>query len=206
MPRLLKRYVPQNQKSGCTPATVATVATVCGAATKTVACVATVASHPVENQRQKLKTVATVAAVARVDTDFRQHESYAFPEGLKPKLSQLPQGVTLSFASSENQNAGPYAEGLAHLEVRCPDNVDLLRWQQACDDARAFVARWGPEAAALGWPARDLFDFTARLDLRGLVWFLHGNAVCELDAISAAYITPSGSRLVYRRATRRSRP
>jgi hypothetical protein len=140
-----------------------------------------------------------------VDADFRKHESYAFPEDLKPKLSQLSQGVTHNFASSENQDAGPYAEGLAHLEARCPDNVDLLRWQQACNDARAFVARWGTEAAALGWPASDLFDFTARLDVRGLVWFLHGNAVSELDATSAAYITRSGSRLVYRRATRGSR-
>src|SRR5262249_28628147 len=117
----------------------------------------------------------------------------------------LSQRITFGFALSENQDGGPYAGGLAHLEACCPDNVDLPRWQQACDDARRFLASWGTEAAALGWPACDLFDFTIRLDLRGLAWFLRGNAVSELDANSAGYITQSGSRLVYRRANRGGR-
>jgi hypothetical protein len=96
----------------------------------------------------------------------------------------------------------PYADALAKLLTRCPDGVDLPHWEQAVDDGRRFLERWGIRAARLGWPASDLFDFTTRLDLRGLVWFLHGNAVSQLDATSAAYITPSGSRLVYRRANR----
>jgi hypothetical protein len=205
MARLLKRYVPQSEKSGCTAATAATVATLWGEVTKTVAGVATVASHHVQNQRQTVKTVATVADIARVDAGFRRQESHAFPEGQRPKLSQLSQRITFCSALSENQDGGPYSEGLAHLEACCPDNVDNERWQKACDDARRFLASRGTDAAALGWLACDLFDYSPRWDLRGLVWFLHGNAVSELDATSAAFITPSGSRLVYRRANRGGR-
>ena len=38
-----------------------------------------------------------------------------------------------------------------------PDHVPIGRWQQAVEDGRWFLARWGKQAEALGWTARDLF-------------------------------------------------
>src|SRR5262245_5179560 len=46
---------------------------------------------------------------------------------------------------------------LSALEARCPDLVPVGRWQVAVEDGRRFLARWGEQAEALGWTARDLF-------------------------------------------------
>ena len=50
-----------------------------------------------------------------------------------------------------------YAIGLAKLVSDCPQLIEPEAWQQAVADAQAFLARWGPQAAALGWTARELF-------------------------------------------------
>jgi hypothetical protein len=46
---------------------------------------------------------------------------------------------------------------LAALEARCPDGVDAVRWRQAVEDGRRFLATWGGQADALGWSASELF-------------------------------------------------
>jgi hypothetical protein len=51
----------------------------------------------------------------------------------------------------------PYALSIAALERRCPDHVDTADWQQAMEDGRRFLRRWGQQAATIGWTARDLF-------------------------------------------------
>jgi hypothetical protein len=43
------------------------------------------------------------------------------------------------------------------LERRCPDFVPNDRWQQAIQDATAFVSEWGAQAQAFSWTARELF-------------------------------------------------
>jgi hypothetical protein len=43
------------------------------------------------------------------------------------------------------------------LESGCPDHVPVERWQHAVDDGRAFLVRWGEQAEALRWTAKDLF-------------------------------------------------
>jgi hypothetical protein len=93
-----------------------------------------------------------------------------------------------------------------------PGNVPAERWQHAIEDARRFVAEWGEQAAALGWPARDLFGLApvpdgpkptferlSRRDLTGLIWLLDGRRVIALTADTAAISTPSGGSLTYRK-------
>jgi hypothetical protein len=43
------------------------------------------------------------------------------------------------------------------LETRRPELVPVERWRLAVEDGRRFLARWGEQAEALGWTARDLF-------------------------------------------------
>ncbi len=50
-----------------------------------------------------------------------------------------------------------YGRVAAVLEAGCPDLVPADRWQLAVEDGRRFLARWGEQAEALGWTARDLF-------------------------------------------------
>jgi hypothetical protein len=111
--------------------------------------------------------------------------------------------------------ADPFAQALAALERRCPDHVGADRWQQAIDDGRQFLAKWGDKAAALGWTARDLFGLhtppaqphpsyqrLSRYDQAGLVWLLCGQPVVALTATSAAIESPTRAICVYRKKVR----
>ena len=78
--------------------------------------------------------------------------------------------------------------------------------------ARAFLARWGDQAEALGWTSRDLFGLhtppaqphpsysrLSRYDATGLVWLLRGRPVVALTEATAAIQNPTGAITVYRR-------
>jgi hypothetical protein len=101
---------------------------------------------------------------------------------------------------------------LAALEARCPDRVPAERWQQAIEDGRCFLARWGDQAHALGWTARDLFGLLtvpehakpsfnrlSRYDEIGLIWLLDGRRVVALTEDRAAIQSPSGNVTIYRK-------
>ena len=105
-----------------------------------------------------------------------------------------------------------FGRAFSALEARCPDRVPTDRWQQAVEDARCFLARWGEQAEALGWTARDLFGLTpvpdkphpsyrrlSRYDATGLIWLLDGRRVVALTATTAAIQGPSGNVTVYRK-------
>jgi hypothetical protein len=94
----------------------------------------------------------------------------------------------------------------AALERQCPKHVDLVRWQQAVEDGRRFLAEWGKSAAALGWTGEELFGLhtppsnphssynrMARYDFTGLVWLLAGNPVVAMTEATAAIQHKSGS-------------
>jgi len=99
------------------------------------------------------------------------------------------------------------------LESRCPDHVDVARWQQCVEDGREFLAKWGSQAEALGWTSADLFGLhqpperphpsyrrLSRYDCTGLCWLLDGREVVALTADTASIRNPtSGSVTVYRR-------
>jgi hypothetical protein len=98
------------------------------------------------------------------------------------------------------------------LETRCPELVPVDRWQAAVDDGRRFLARWGEQADALGWTARDLFSLPApptkphpsydrlsRYDETGLIWLLRGRPVVTLTEATAAIQSSTGALTIYRR-------
>jgi hypothetical protein len=105
-----------------------------------------------------------------------------------------------------------YGRVLTILESRCPDHVPVDRWQAAVEDGRAFLTRWGDQAEALGWTARDLFGLHAppaqprpsysrlsRYDETGLVWLLQGRPVVALTEAAAAIQGLTGNVTIYRR-------
>ena len=86
------------------------------------------------------------------------------------------------------------------------------RWQQAVADGKTFLSRWGDQAHALGWTAKDLFGLLTvpehakpsfnRLscyDETGLISVLGGRKVFALTRETAAIHNPSGSITTYRR-------
>ena len=108
---------------------------------------------------------------------------------------------------------GRFGRTFSALEARCPDLVPADRWQLAVDDGRAFLARWGGQAEALGWTARDLFGLhtppakphpsynrLSRYDEIGLIWLLCGRPVVALTVATAAIRSSSGSITIYRRS------
>jgi hypothetical protein len=108
---------------------------------------------------------------------------------------------------------GPYGRVLAALEARCPEHIEPARWQQAVEDGRAFLSRWGEQADALGWTAKDLFGLLtvpghakpsfnrlSRYDEIGLVWLLDGRQVVALTEGTAAIQNPATASItMYRR-------
>jgi hypothetical protein len=101
------------------------------------------------------------------------------------------------------------------LEQRCPDHVSMGRWQQAVEDGRRFMARWGKQAEALGWTSRDLFGLhkppanthasysrLSRYDETGLTWLLCGREAVALTEATAAIQNPTGAITTYRRFNR----
>ena len=106
----------------------------------------------------------------------------------------------------------PYASILDPLRARCPVHVPPERWQQAVADSDAFLRRWGEQAHALGWTARDLWGLhtppkkphatysrLSRYDDTGLLWLLHGREVVALTDTTAAIRWPGGSITIYRK-------
>jgi hypothetical protein len=80
------------------------------------------------------------------------------------------------------------------------------------EDARAFLAKWGRQAEALGWTARDLvglhqppakphpsYSRLSRYDHTGLVWLLQGRSVLALTDSTAAIENATGAITIYRR-------
>jgi hypothetical protein len=117
-----------------------------------------------------------------------------------------------SSQNAQNSHAQPLASVLAALASRCPEHVPVDRWQAAVDDGRRFLARWGEQAEALGWTARDLFGLhlppatphpsysrLSRYDETGLIWFLQGRPVVALTEATAAIQSSTGALTIYRR-------
>jgi len=105
-----------------------------------------------------------------------------------------------------------FSRTLRVLESRCPDHVDVARWQQCVEDGRAFLAKWSAQAEALGWTSADLFGLhtppanphpsyrrLSRYDQTGLCWLLEGRPVVALTEATAAIEGPTGSITVYRK-------
>jgi hypothetical protein len=83
--------------------------------------------------------------------------------------------------------------------------------KQAVRDAETFLARWGAQAHALGWTARELFSLypvperpastlrrLAHYDSTGLIWLLQSRPVIALTDSQAA-IQSAGAVLTHRK-------
>src|SRR5262249_32006370 len=105
-----------------------------------------------------------------------------------------------------------YGRVFRALEARRPDLIPADRWQAAVEDGCRFLARWGEQAEALGWTARDLcgliavpehakpsFNRLSRYDETGLIWLLQGREVMALTEATAAIQNPTGAITIYRR-------
>lgn len=98
-----------------------------------------------------------------------------------------------------------WAEGLALLHPdRPPAHVSPRRWLTFCNDAGAFIDRWAPQAAALGWSTVEVFGVhrtrpVERFDGAGLVWLLNGATIEALTADVVTVRTPHGTRQTIRR-------
>ena len=129
------------------------------------------------------------------------------------KLSKPPfEGFEGDRGCARSRILKPSALVLAMLQEHCPDHVERDRWQQAVQDGRRFLAKWGAQAAALGWTPRDLFGLQkspdqphpsyrrlSRYDETGLIWLLQGRPVVALTDATAAIENPTGAITVYRR-------
>lgn len=124
-----------------------------------------------------------------------------------------PEAATNSHNSHFAGSQRPYARVLAALEARCPEHVDVPRWQQAVADARSFLSEWGEQAHALGWDSRDLFGLPtpperphpsynrlSRYDATGLCWLLERREVVALTEDTASIRNPkTGTITTYRK-------
>jgi hypothetical protein len=126
-----------------------------------------------------------------------------------------PYVATSVAANALNYNLcrfGRFGRTLSELERRCPDLVELSRWQRAVEDGQRFLAQWGEQAKALGWTARDLFGLhevptkphatyqrLSRYDCTDLIWLLQGCAVVALTQAMAAIKMPTGTITTYRK-------
>jgi len=111
--------------------------------------------------------------------------------------------------NAQNSHAQRLLLVLAALEARCPCLVPAKRWQQAVANGKTFLSRWGDQAHALGWTARDLFGLLivpehakpmfnrlSRYDEAGLIWLLAG---CPVAALTATIQRPSDNLTMYRK-------
>jgi hypothetical protein len=130
-----------------------------------------------------------------------QFDMAAVQKKAPPASPQNPQNV-----------CAPNARAVAALSESCPALVEVQRWEAAKVDAEAFLRRWGEQAQALGWTARDLLGLQAipehpapsyrrlsRYDATGLIWLLKGRPVVALTEATAAIENPTGAVTIYRK-------
>jgi hypothetical protein len=98
-----------------------------------------------------------------------------------------------------------WISGVARLATMAPPRTyPAHAWQQLITDAERFLDDWAAQAAALGWPAWELFGCHrrapwGRIQGMGLVLLLHGDQLVVLTASEALTRRPSGSHQTWRR-------
>jgi hypothetical protein len=116
-----------------------------------------------------------------------------------------------SFAEPSRFFPASYSGQFSALQDNCPSLVEEHRRQQAVQDGRRFLARWGDQAHALGWTAQDLFGLQplpdkptanyrrlSQYEGTGLIWLLQGRQVVALTENRAIIETATGN-VRYRR-------
>jgi len=86
--------------------------------------------------------------------------------------------------------------------TRCPPSLQAPRWCEILADARAFLQRWGEQAAAFGWTEMDLFSVPPgpeRWGRGGLIMALGGRPVIAITEQTATIPNRSGPPHRYQR-------
>jgi hypothetical protein len=146
---------------------------------------------------EKLRALTSIKGVGEAPSKPSKHSFEGFEGAQGRAFSNFP---------------AAYSRIMAALEARCPDLVPVDRRQAAIEDGRRNLARWGDQAEALGWTARDLFGLhtppakphpsysrLSRYDETGLIWLLQGREVVALTEATAAIVTSTGAVTTYRR-------
>jgi len=138
-------------------------------------------------------------------------------KGAVKEPTKLTEPCFVSFVSTQgtafSNFPARYGRTMTALESRCPYLVPVDRWKLAVEDGRRFLARWGEQAEALGWTAKDLFGLLtvpehakpgfnrlSRYDETGLIWLLKGRRVVALTEGAAAIQNPATASITkYRR-------
>lgn len=159
---------------------------------------------PHENLSQRATSIGTAKSAPDHDDKPTVPLSHALGDGTSGLISN--NGTAHGTVVGQH-----FGKVLAALRSRCPELIEASRWQQAIQDAATFLAKWGDQAHALGWTARDLFGLhqsparpranysrLSRYDATGLIWLLQGRVVVALTATEAA-IQGATAVLVYRK-------
>jgi TubC N-terminal docking domain len=108
-------------------------------------------------------------------------------------------------AAPPNEAVAIWADGVARLAAMAPPrNYPEQAWQQLIVDAKRFLDGWAAQAAALGWPAWELFGCHrrapwGRIQGMGLVLLLRGKELAALTATEAVIRTRTGAHQTCRR-------
>jgi hypothetical protein len=117
--------------------------------------------------------------------------------------AKVPQPEILASATPAE-----WSKGVARLSAMAsPRAYPAHAWQQLILDAARFLEDWAPQAAALGWPAWELFGCHrrapwGRIDGMGLVLLLHGDQLAALTASEAVIRRRSGAHQTSHRKLR----
>jgi hypothetical protein len=120
-------------------------------------------------------------------------------------LRHAPASAPREPAATPRERVQAWSDGVARLPtIAPPGTYPAHAWQQLIIDAERFLEEWAQQAAALGWPAWELFGCHrrapwGRIDGMGLVLLLHGDPLAALTATEAVIRRPSGAHQTYRR-------
>ena len=140
-------------------------------------------------------------------------------EGFEGDLSRCLSENEAAADRSRPDPFGRLGRTYAALTARSPEHVPADRWQQAVQDGRRFLAKWGAQAAALGWTPRDLFGLQkspdqshpsyrclSRYDETGLIWLLRGRPVVALTVAAHTFGGRGRARINHRVPSSYKRP
>jgi hypothetical protein len=136
-------------------------------------------------------------------------------QGPAATITEMHDGDAVSDTGSSARHLHPkepppgipaeWLTGVARLAgVAPPSNYPVGAWRQLIVDAERFLDDWAQQAAALGWPAWELFGCHrrapwGRIQGMGLVLLLHGDPLAALTASEAVVRRPSGAHQTWRR-------
>jgi hypothetical protein len=181
-------------------------------------------SPPAEALLKLAEVEARASELQQASAEVQQSLTPGFHELQQPqRLQQLPAptiaemhdgdtggNTSLLAADLHRATASPVApadwsSGVAQLATIAPPRTyPAHAWQQLIVDAERFLAEWAQQAAALGWPAWELFGCHrrapwGRIDGMGLVLLLHGDPLAALTASEAVIRRTSGAHQTWRR-------